>query len=141
MANDSLSVSGADERKPTILVVEDDLVARFALTDYLQDCGFNVFEASSADVAREMLLLDCPAFDLLVTDIQMPGSIDGFGLVRWILAHRPLIHIMVISGDEKSKETAANFSVSVPFFQMPYNFAAVAAQARSMLVSGPTRST
>ena len=72
---------------PTILIVEDEFLARAMLSDHLQDCGFMVFEAGSADEAITTIETGIP-IDLVLTDIRMPGSMNGFGLAKWISANK-----------------------------------------------------
>ena len=59
------------------------------LSDYLQECGFKVLEGSTADEAVAIIEnIDVP-IDLVLTDIRMPGSMDGCGLARWVRATVP----------------------------------------------------
>lgn len=62
-----------------ILVVEDDFVIRMMLAEMLTEEGFAVTEAGNGDEALPMLLAG--GFALLVTDIQVPGTLDGRALV------------------------------------------------------------
>ena len=61
-----------------VLVVEDDDVLRHILLDYLNDAGFVVFEAANADEARDIVDRS-GVVELVVTDINMPGSMNGGG--------------------------------------------------------------
>ncbi len=62
-----------------VLVVEDEAIIRLILSETLADEGFQVIEAGTGDEAAE--LIDGPdGFDLLVTDIQMPGTLDGIAV-------------------------------------------------------------
>jgi DNA-binding response OmpR family regulator len=78
-----------------ILLVEDEAEIRTMLAEVLADAGHEVVEADSGDSAA--LLLDGPvSFDLLVTDITMPGLLDGIGLgalFRTLHASRPILYI------------------------------------------------
>jgi len=42
--------------------------------------------------------------DLVLTDIRMPGSMDGFGLARWIRTNRPGTHVILTSGEAKKAD-------------------------------------
>lgn len=81
----------------TILVVEDEAMIRMMLVDGLEDAGFEVIEAENADVAI-LKLDDCPRISVVVTDVRMPGSIDGFGLATWMRKNRRLMPIVITSG-------------------------------------------
>lgn len=80
-----------------LLIVEDDGLIRLDLVDMVSDLGFVTEEASTADQAVEMLETNAPIHAIL-TDIDMPGSINGLGLAN--VAHRrwPHIKVVVISG-------------------------------------------
>ena len=67
----------------TILVVEDDVLVRIPIAQYLRDCGYKVIEAVSADEAMTVLLHREIVVDVVFSDIEMPGSVDGFGLAKW----------------------------------------------------------
>ena len=47
-----------EERMPTILVVDDEALIRMSISDFLQECGFKVLEASNAAEALEMIQSD-----------------------------------------------------------------------------------
>jgi CheY-like chemotaxis protein len=79
---------------PTILVVEDEPLIRFWMSDELRDAGFPVVEAQDAGEALRVLSSPFPVH-LVITDIQMPGELDGAGLVEWLRRERPRIKIIV----------------------------------------------
>jgi DNA-binding response OmpR family regulator len=82
--------------KGPLLVVEDDGLIRMDLADTLQDAGYAVLEAANADEAWAILLeADVSA---LITDIDMPGSMDGLELARRVCDRWPDCRIIVISG-------------------------------------------
>ena len=80
-----------------LLIVEDDGLIRLDLVDMVSDLGFLAQEAATADQAVEMLETEV-RIDAILTDIDMPGSINGLGLAN--VAHRrwPDIKVVVISG-------------------------------------------
>jgi len=83
--------------KATILVVEDDVLTRMAASDELRRHGFSVVEAASADEA--LSVLNGPTrINVVVTDMSMPGALDGAGLARHIRAALPFIKIVMMSG-------------------------------------------
>jgi len=72
--------------KSKILLVEDETLTRLMLAERFEALGHTVVEAAGADEALS-LLRNGNAFDLLFTDIKMPGTIDGLeGLDSWIFA-------------------------------------------------------
>ena len=65
----------------TVLVVEDEILIRFILADSLRDIGYQVLEAG--DGAEALAILNSgQAVDLIVTDVRMPGEVDGMELSR-----------------------------------------------------------
>ncbi len=78
-----------------VLVVEDEALVRLILAETLEDEGFEVVEAATGDEAAR-LLDEVDGFDLVVTDIQMPGDLDGIAVgkrVRSRHAHVPVIYV------------------------------------------------
>lgn len=80
-----------------ILLVEDDAIIRMDLALCLSDLGHSVREAANADKAVA-LITDGIDFDLLVTDIDMPGSMDGLALAAYVRELQTGCHILIISG-------------------------------------------
>jgi response regulator RpfG family c-di-GMP phosphodiesterase len=64
----------------TILFVEDECLISIIASDALRDAGYKVIEAANADEALAILLSQTPV-DLLISDVRMPGSLDGLGLL------------------------------------------------------------
>ena len=128
------------DRTPTILVVEDEFLIRAMLADYLQDCGFKVLEGSNADEAVAIIENMDTQIDLVLTDIRMPGSMDGFGLVRWISANRPDINVIMASGEAKKADAAKELCENAPLFEKPYNLEAVVSKIRATLEASQTGS-
>jgi DNA-binding NtrC family response regulator len=80
----------------TILVVEDDFFLQSAVVDILGRHGFTVLAASDTNKAWENLQNE--TIDLLVTDIRLPGFVDGLALAGLIRKQRPELKIVVASG-------------------------------------------
>lgn len=80
-----------------LLVVEDDGLIRLDLVDTLEDLGFRVVEASNADDALK-LIETTAGIAAVLTDIDMPGSMDGVGLANLVHDRWPPLKLVVISG-------------------------------------------
>lgn len=80
-----------------VLLVEDDVLVRMTMAAQMQDAGFGVMEAmNSAEAVR---ILDADAsIDALVSDIKMPGALDGLALVHKVSETWPTIKLIVVSG-------------------------------------------
>jgi CheY-like chemotaxis protein len=87
----------AAEKGPVVLIVEDDFLIRMNAAGMIEDAGFEVIEAASADEA--IVILEA-RLDITVvfTDIQTPGSMDGLKLAAAIRGRWPPIKIIATSG-------------------------------------------
>jgi DNA-binding NtrC family response regulator len=80
-----------------VLVVEDDSLIRMVAADALADSGIMAWEAGDSDEALTVLA-EHPAIGCVFTDINMPGAMDGLGLVHEVHQRRPDIGLIVTSG-------------------------------------------
>ncbi|MDA1184368.1 MAG: sigma-54 dependent transcriptional regulator [Acidobacteria bacterium] len=78
-----------------LLFIDDETELRTLTAERLRECGFEVSEADSGEAALE--LLDQFAFDILITDLRLPG-IDGAAVVEAAVARYPSIVALVITG-------------------------------------------
>lgn len=114
-----IAASPADDPElavATILVVEDEVLVRLMLADELRDQGYVVVEAASGDEAVALFRGGILA-DLVVTDVRMPGSIDGLGVARFVREQYPNIKIIMVSGHMTAPEAseAADELLSKPY--------------------------
>src|ERR1700733_7544 len=91
---------GVTAALPTVLVVEDEVMLRMRAVDIVEDAGFTPIEAVNADDALA-ILESRSDIEMLFTDIQMPGSIDGLKLAYAVHERWPLIKIILVSGQLK----------------------------------------
>jgi DNA-binding response OmpR family regulator len=80
-----------------VLVVEDDFLIRLTLAESLENEGFVVIEADSGEAALVQLRAD-PSICLLMTDMQLSGSLDGHALVRAVRAENAILPIIYMTG-------------------------------------------
>jgi CheY-like chemotaxis protein len=116
----------------TVLVVEDDMMVRMPIAEYLRDCGYNVLEAGSASEAIETVDTYGPV-SLVFSDVRMPGNMDGFGLARWLRAHHPDIPIILTSGYNNSRSLSTDIAPGVRLIEKPYSQAQVARRIQDLL--------
>src|SRR3712207_4355035 len=83
--------------QPVVLLVEDEPLVRLTQVDVLREAGFWVLEAQDADEAFETLRRR-QGVRVVLTDVNMPGSIDGFEFARLVAQGWPEVGVMVISG-------------------------------------------
>jgi CheY-like chemotaxis protein len=105
----------------TVLVVEDEILIRFILADSLRDIGYQVLEAADGDEGLH-ILNSGQVVDLLVTDVRMPGDVDGMELTRRSKSLAPRRPVIVCSAHlYKSEAFPAD-----EFLAKPYSIAALA---------------
>ncbi len=80
-----------------IMVVDDEPILRLVVSEILQDAGYSVSNAPTADDALAMLEEGCEA-RVVVTDVHMPGRLDGFELAEVICRRWPHIGVVIVSG-------------------------------------------
>ena len=85
----------------TILLVEDDVKAREIATMILEAEGIHVYGAPNASAAWE-LFGQHPDLDLVISDINMPGSMNGIQLTRRIRHDDPSMRVVLVSGNPES---------------------------------------
>ena len=90
----------AFEPRMLVLVVEDQTLVRMFMADFLDEAGFKVFEAVGADEALTVLEAR-PDVQAVVTDIEMPGSMNGIELTHVIRDRWPGIGVVVTSGRQR----------------------------------------
>ena len=117
-----------------ILVVEDDVLVRITISHYLRDCGYKVIEAANADEAVTVLCHKETVIDLVFTDIEMPGALDGFGLARWVREHRPGLDVILAGTLPRAVETAKKLCEEGPI-PKPYDAKVVHNHIRRLLAS------
>jgi CheY-like chemotaxis protein len=123
-------------QQPTrILVVEDEFLIRLTLVEALGDEGFEVVEAGSGDDALPMLEAD-PAIGLLLTDIQLPGSLDGRSLARRAREGRPSLPVLYVTGRPDPAEEAAS-AANERYISKPYTLTDICAAVRSLTATAP----
>jgi CheY-like chemotaxis protein len=119
-----------------VLVVDDEVLIRMALSEYLRDCGYTVREAASAEEAQDVLLAGHHV-DILFSDIRLPGQ-DGVALATWARANFPSVSVFLASGYVQAAQEAANLcndlNLEGPVLTKPYDYQGLASQIRTALV-------
>jgi PAS domain S-box-containing protein len=103
----------------TILVVEDNAGLRRIVMRQLRDAGYRVLEAADAEAAMEIIDSSEP-IDLLLTDIVMPGAMDGRDLARVAVARRPDVRTLLTSGFPDARWTASGSHTEGRLLGKPY---------------------
>ena len=120
--NAAVNTSDADPAK-TVLVVEDEILIRSMIVEYLTECGYRVIEADSGDEAIAVLRRTAQTVNVVVSDVMMPGSLDGFALARWVGKQRPDIKVILTSGLARTADAADASCFDAPVILKPYDLA------------------
>ncbi|MBT1159351.1 response regulator [Aminobacter anthyllidis] len=101
-----------------VLVVEDSPLIRMGAVDLVLSAGYEALEARDADEA--ILILESRSdIDLVFTDVQMPGTMDGIKLSHYIRERWPPVKLIVASGATILEES--NLPMGSRFFSKPYD--------------------
>jgi PAS domain S-box-containing protein len=129
-AQDDPPVQGGHE---TILCVEDDRKVRDYVTIQLGSLGYQVIAAANADEAIA-IINDGAAFDLLFTDVVMPGSMNGRQLAETVMAGRPSLRVLFTSGyTDGALPLQGRVGHGIPLLTKPYRRAELARMLRRCL--------
>lgn len=121
----------------TILLVEDEALVRIGLAEFLRENGYRVLEANDAPEALAVLTSG-PAVDLVISDVRLPGDLDGFALGRRIQADWPEVKFIATSGVVRSAE---DDEIGGPLLLKPYSRRDLLNRVETALHGRPSPST
>jgi len=113
----------------TVLVVEDDVLVRFATAADLRDAGYRVIEAATAEEARTALETREPVA-LVFSDIDLPGAWQGTDLARWLRDYAPGVKVILTSS---AFHAIAGLKTCDGFLPKPYLAEEVTANVKKLL--------
>ncbi|TIM23524.1 MAG: response regulator [Mesorhizobium sp.] len=111
-----------------VLLVEDDLFIRMDVGEQLREAGWTVYEVGTADEAIELLRTPM-MIDLVLTDVEMPGKLDGLGLAAYVRSERPALKLAIMSGHVRPAQQHAHLFDR--FFSKPVT--ALVAELRTLM--------
>ena len=118
----------SDAAAPRVLMVEDESLLLEVITADLEDAGFEVTAAASAEIAFD-LLKEGLVVDLLFTDIRLPGAMDGWQLAEAARVLRPGLPVIYATGFTATPPRVIEGSL---FFTKPYRASAVIRAIRTL---------
>ena len=121
--------------KAVVLVVEDSTIIRMSAVDLVFSAGYEALEACDADEAIR-ILESRNDIDLVFTDVQMPGTMDGIKLSHYIRDRWPPVRLIVASGEAILQES--NLPTGSRFFSKPYDNHAITDAMAHLLSIGNT---
>ncbi len=114
---------------PQVLIVEDEVLPRILLAEELRGNGFIVLEAINAEEAWT-IIQSAVLIDLLLTDIQMPGRLDGLELARRLSSSRPNLKVILLSALPPEGDMPANVA---DYFQKPFDLERMIQRIRKLM--------
>lgn len=120
-----------------ILLVEDEPLQRQIMAESLSDAGFEVTATCTGDEAA-ILLADRDRFDALLTDVSIPGSIDGIGLAEHARQIHPGLPVLFVSGGVSHLQRAAALASPTACMEKPVETGRLLAALRDLIGMGRT---
>jgi two-component system NtrC family sensor kinase len=125
-------ISDPNKSSRTILAVEDNDLMGFTIRMLLEGLGYMVEHVRTARQALDKL--EGASFDLLFTDVMMPGEMNGIELAKTVRKSHPTLPIVLTTGYYNSVEGIDGF----PILKKPYDLEALAQTLKQALSGQPT---
>ena len=127
------------EQGETVLIVDDEPTMRMVVTDILEELGYTALEAGDSAAGLKVLQSDV-RIDLLVTDVGLPGGMNGRQMADAGRASRPDLKVLFITGyAENAILGNRHLTPGMAVLTKPFAIEAMAARIRSMIEAGPNR--
>ena len=121
--------------RPTVLVVEDEVLIRLMIAEYLREFGYRVLEARNGEEAKR-ILGNGNDVGVVFSDVRMPGSIDGLALARWISHNMPKVGVLLTSAHMGPADVAEAEPAARTLLRKPYTPNEVLQRIRGMTGGG-----
>ena len=132
-AAQGISVLPRSEQGETVLVVDDEPTVRMLITDILEDLGYAAVEAGDSATGLKVLQSDV-RIDLLVTDVGLPGGMNGRQMADAARTHRPDLKVLFITGyAENAILSNGTLPPGMAVVTKPFAMDNMAARIRSMI--------
>jgi CheY-like chemotaxis protein len=124
----------------TVLVADDDALVRLCIAEYLRDCGYRVLEASNADEAIAILKKTDIQIDVVLSAVEMSGTMNGFGLAKHAREIRPGLEVILAGSAERAASEAGDLCQEGPMLRRPYDHQIVVERIRRLLAARDNKS-
>jgi response regulator RpfG family c-di-GMP phosphodiesterase len=119
----------------TVLVLDGDALVRMPVVQYLRDCGYRVVEAATTEEAIAILQKTDIPVDLVLSEIEIPGSMNGFGFAQWARSVRPELQILLAGTPGRTDQNAAELCEAGPLLMKPYDHKIVLDRIKRLLAA------
>ena len=125
------------ERGETVLVVDDEPTVRMLVTEVLEDLGYTAVEAADGAAGLQVLRSDA-RIDLLVTDVGLPGGMNGRQVADAARASRPGLKVLFITGYAANAVLDhGHLEPGMHVMTKPFAMEALASRIREIIAGGP----
>jgi CheY-like chemotaxis protein len=105
----------------TVLVVDDEVIARMVICEYLRDCGYKVIEAVNTDEALTVLQHSDVQVDVVLCGMSEADTAGVFMLAQWIRRHWPATDIILAGNHARAAVAAGDLCEEGPMLAKPYD--------------------
>jgi CheY-like chemotaxis protein len=121
-------------RGETVLVIDDEPLVRMLVTDVLTELGYAAIEAVDGSAGMK-ILRSAVRIDLLITDIGLPGGMDGGQVAEAARKLRPAVKVLFITGfAEKAVLSHGHIEAGMSVLTKPFAMEALASRVKSLLL-------
>ena len=140
-APDSSETGAIGAGRGTVLLVEDEKGVRDVVSSALGLSGYRVLEAEDGPTALEIFQAGRDEIDILVTDVVLPGSLDGIQIARRVLKARPELSVLFMSGYiQEALARSGSMPSGSRFISKPFSTRTFLNTVGEMITSSPNRS-
>lgn len=104
-----------------ILLVDDEVLVRTSIAEYLRHCGYRVIEAVNAAEAVTVLEDSDLRVDIALSAVEMREGMDGFGIAQWVRERRPDVEVILAGTPARAAASAADLCDRGPTLARPYD--------------------
>jgi response regulator RpfG family c-di-GMP phosphodiesterase len=119
----------------TVLVLDGDVLVRMPVVQLLRECGYRVLEAASTDEAIGILQKPGIPVDVVLSEIDIPGSINGVGFAQWARSVRPELKILLAGTSGRMVQNTAELCGTGPRLKRPYEHMLVLVRIKRLLAA------
>ena len=105
------------------------------VVQFLRHCGYRVVEATTTDEAIALLEKTNIPLDVVLSKIDIPGSMNGFGFAQWARSVRPELKILLAATPERTVRNAAELCEVGPTLKRPYDHKLVLDRIKRLLAA------
>ncbi len=120
----------------TVLILDSDVRVRMLITEYLRECGYRVFAADSTDEAVAILQKTSIPVDVVLSDTDIPGSMNSLGFAQWARSVRPELEMLFAGTAARKVHNAAELCEAGTMLDKPAEHKQVLDRIKRLLAAG-----